>query len=72
MAVEWGIETNNMKCDDFDSVRGCHHLQGESGCHVLLNTTIPFRTGRVDCVSQVTTSRNYNCEKVVEEELGSQ
>ena len=65
VAVEWGVETNNMKCDDFDSVRGCHHLQGESGCHVLLNTSIPFKTGRVDCVSQVTMnvfSFNINSE----------
>ena len=31
VAVEYGIETNNMKCDDPDSVVGqCHHMQGSN------------------------------------------
>ena len=47
VAVEWGVETNNIKCDDSDAVRGCHHLQGEPGCHVLLNRSIPFRKAAV-------------------------
>merc|ERR1719232_1724602 len=50
VAVEYGIETNNLKCADASSVGGCHHLQGEAGCSVQLNTTIPFRTGRADCI----------------------
>ena len=59
MAVEWGIETNNMKCDDPASVPGeCHHLQGEADCKVILDRTIPFRSGRSDCVSE-DTARPY-------------
>jgi len=50
VAVEYGIETNNMKCDDPSSVSGCHHLQGQSDCRVNMTRTIPFRTGRADCV----------------------
>merc|ERR1719450_1113186 len=50
VAVEFGVETNNMKCEDLDSVRGCHHLQGEPDCLVTLDTSIPFRSGRADCV----------------------
>ena len=47
VAVDWGVETNNMKCEDPASVAGeCHHLQGEPGCQVLLKRTIPFRSGR--------------------------
>ena len=42
-----------MKCEDPTSVEGeCHHLQGEPGCQVLLNRTIPFRSGRADCLSE--------------------
>ena len=48
-AVEFGIEKNNEKCRD-PSKRGCHHLQGEPGCEVHLNSSIPFRTGRADCI----------------------
>merc|ERR1719232_1317041 len=51
VAVEFGIETNNMKCQNPDSVPDqCHHLQGEVGCEVSLDSSIPFRTGRADCV----------------------
>ena len=49
-AVEYGIETNNRKCQNPGSVKGCHHLQGEPGCEVHLNSSIPFRTGRADCI----------------------
>ena len=53
VAVEWGVETNNLKCEDPASVAGeCHHLQGQPGCQVLLNRTIPFRSGRADCLSE--------------------
>ena len=62
MAVEWGIETNNMKCEDPSSVGGCHHLQGEAGCKVILDRTIPFRSGRSDCVSE-NTKRPYIATK---------
>ena len=50
VAVEYGIETNNMKCRDSSSTSGCHHLQGKPGCSIALNSTIPFRTGRTDCI----------------------
>jgi len=50
VAVEYGIETNNMKCRDSSSTSGCHHLQGKPGCSIALNRTIPFRTGRTDCI----------------------
>ena len=43
VAVEYGIETNNMKCRDPSSTGGCHHLQDQPGCSIMLNTTIPFR-----------------------------
>ena len=45
VAVEFGIETNNRKCRDPASIPGCHHLQGQPGCSITLNTTIPFRSG---------------------------
>ena len=37
-SVEFGIETNNMVCDDPDGLGlgSCHHLEGESGCKVLI------------------------------------
>jgi len=50
VAVEYGIETNNLKCADASSVGGCHHLQGETGCSVVMDKSIPFRTGRADCI----------------------
>merc|ERR1719232_2451263 len=51
VAVEFGIETNNMKCQNPESVPDqCHHLQGEVGCEVSLASSIPFRAGRADCV----------------------
>ena len=60
VAVEWGVETNNLKCAGA-AVGGCHHLQGEPGCNVTL-PTIPFRTGRADCVP-TDTSRPYIAAK---------
>ena len=63
VAVEWGIETNNMKCEDATSSPGeCHHLQGEAGCQVLLERNIPFRSGRADCLSE-DTDRPYIAPK---------
>ena len=53
MAVEWGLDTNNLQREDPTSSPGeCHHLQGQAGCEVLLNRTIPFRSGRSDCRSE--------------------
>ena len=49
VAVEYGIETNNMKCRDPSSTGGCHHLQAQPGCSIMLNTTIPFRQGCYFC-----------------------
>ena len=52
LAVEYGIETNDDKCRDPASVSGqCHHLQGEPGCSVDLDSPFTFRTGRADCVT---------------------
>ena len=51
VAVEYGMETNNLKCKEPSTIRGCHHLQGEAGCEVHFNSSIPFRTGRADCIS---------------------
>ena len=62
IAVEYGIETNNLKCTDASSVDGCHHLQAEEGCLVQLNTSIPFRTGRADCIPS-DSSRPYISDK---------
>ena len=62
IAVEYGIETNNLKCTDASSVDGCHHLQAEEGCLVKLNTSIPFRTGRADCIPS-DSSRPYISDK---------
>ena len=51
VAVEFGIETNNLVCEDPESIHDqCHHLQGEAGCEVNLVKPIPFRTGRTDCI----------------------
>ena len=50
-AVEFSIDVNNEKCRDPSSHKGCLHLQGEPGCEVRLNNSIPFRTGRADCLS---------------------
>ena len=37
VAVEFGIETNNMKCDDPASVEGqCHHMQGDDSIETTL------------------------------------
>ena len=62
VAVEYGIDTNNLKCQEPATVHGCHHLQGEAGCQVKLNSSIPFRTGRADCVPTDTT-RPYIASK---------
>ena len=62
--MELGVETNNMKCDDFNSVPGCHHLQGEPGCHVLLNTSIPFRQAEMMRVADRTRPK---CPAVVKD-----
>ena len=51
VSVEFGIETNNMVCDNAQgfgrfgstSSKLCHHLQGEVGCKVIIygqSTTI--------------------------------
>ena len=49
VAVEYGIETNDDKCGDPASVGGqCHHLQGEPGCSVDLDSPFAFRPGRAD------------------------
>ena len=49
VAVEWGVETNNMKCEDATSSAGeCHHLQGQPGCQAVFSTLIgrgPTRLG---------------------------
>ena len=37
LAVEYGVDTNNIQCDDAtnaDPDVQCHHQQGESGCKV--------------------------------------
>ena len=38
VAVEYGIETNNMVCDDAQGfgLRQCHQFQGEAGCKVMV------------------------------------
>ena len=38
--------------DEQPAVRGPDLLQGQAGCEVLLNRTIPFRSGRSDCLSE--------------------
>merc|ERR1719350_622888 len=50
VAVEWGVETNNMVCANASNIGGeCHHLQGEAGCEVTMSKPLTFRTGRADC-----------------------
>ena len=62
VAVEYGIETNNMKCDDSASVMNqCHHKQNEPGCRVELESPFIFRTGRSDCVT--TAQKPYMSDK---------
>ena len=62
VAVEYGIETNNMKCDDPASVMNqCHHKQNEPGCRVELESPFIFRTGRSDCVT--TAQKPYMSDK---------
>ena len=53
------IHCQNLPCDssmhyfrDPASVGGqCHHLQGEPGCSVDLDSPFTFRSGRADCVT---------------------
>ena len=39
-----------LQCLDPTALPGsCHHQQGEAGCTIKLNSSLPFRTGRADC-----------------------
>jgi len=52
-AVEFGIETNNMVCDDTYEKeklgKQCNQQKGTDQCHTVLPEPIKFETGRRDC-----------------------
>ena len=49
LAVEYGVETNNIQCDDstnIDPSQQCHHQQGLSGCKVRSLKQLPINGNR--------------------------
>ena len=54
VAVEFGMEMNNIACDDRKDARViqpcCMHLEGEDGCKIRPDRSFIFETGRADCV----------------------
>jgi hypothetical protein len=53
VAVEWGIEANNMACEDWNNPRvpgsHCVHEPGTEECFVRPSRDIQFQYGRADC-----------------------
>jgi len=56
VAVEYGIETNNVACTDHTDPRvpgkTCMHQEGKETCYVNPDRNLNFEYGRADCVSQ--------------------
>ena len=53
VAVEWGIEANNLACEDWNDSRvpnsHCVHEPGTDECFVRPSKAIQFQYGRADC-----------------------
>ena len=52
VAVEYGVETNNMVCDgtyNNNPQKQCHEDLGKESCKVDFHVKLTFKTGRKDC-----------------------